>query len=164
MNENIETALDFPGDSRIHIGLAVRDLDKARRFYQTLLGQGPTKERPGYAKFETVDPALNLSLNQIAGSAEMMDKRPTHYGIQVRSSARVNEATSRFQQAGLDVRVEEQTTCCYSIQNKVWTHDPDGNQWEVFVVTDDDAQHAMDTDSECCQRTDNTASACCATV
>ncbi len=161
MHENTKSAIEFQGNSRIHIGLAVSDLDNAKRFYQTLLGRAPTKERRGYVKFETADPSVNLSLNEIEGATELKGQLPAHYGIQVQSSAAVIEAIDRFKHAGLDVRVEEKTTCCYSVQDKVWAHDPDGNQWEVFVVTNADAEYAMDSDSSCCQSVDQTASACC---
>ncbi len=162
MHEHTKSAIDFKGNSRIHIGLAVSDMDSAKRFYQTLLGHAPAKERRGYVKFETEDPSVNLSLNQVEGGAGLKDKLPAHYGIQVQSSDAVIEAVERFKKAGLDVRVEERTTCCYAVQDKVWTHDPDGNQWEVFVVTDADAESGMDSGSACCQREDETASPCCA--
>ncbi|MBW4677403.1 MAG: hypothetical protein KME52_26415 [Desmonostoc geniculatum HA4340-LM1] len=29
---------------------------------------------------------------------------------------------------------EDNTDCCYALQDKVWVTDPDGNRWEVFVV------------------------------
>ena len=162
MHEHTKSAIDFKGNSRIHIGLAVSDMVGAKRFYQTLLGHAPTKERRGYVKFETEDPSVNLSLNLAKNSAGATDTLPAHHGIQVQSSDAVIAAVERFKKAGLDVRVEERTTCCYAVQDKVWTHDPDGNQWEVFVVTDADAESGMDSDSACCQRADETASPCCA--
>jgi hypothetical protein len=27
--------------------------------------------------------------------------------------------------------------CCYALQDKSWVADPDGNEWEVFVVHQD---------------------------
>ncbi len=38
---------------------------------------------------------------------------------------------------GLYTRDEMQTDCCYAIQDKTWVTDPDGNEWEVFVVLED---------------------------
>jgi hypothetical protein len=49
----------------------------------------------------------------------------------------VAAAWTRFKQAGLDTRTEENTSCCYALQDKVWVADPDGNEWEVFVVKSD---------------------------
>ena len=39
--------------------------------------------------------------------------------------------------AGLSTHDEMQTNCCYAIQDKTWVRDPDGNEWEVFVVLKD---------------------------
>ncbi len=160
MKENVVSAVDFPGSSRIHVGLAVSDLERSKRFYQTLFGRAPTKERPGYAKFEPTDPSVNLSLNQ-AGPGATSKALPAHYGVQVKSSSAVAEAAERFRAAGLQPRVEEQTTCCYAVQDKVWVHDPDGNEWEVFVVTEADARQRMDEHSSCCEGLEG-ASVCCA--
>ena len=113
MKQNHASAVEFPGSSRIHIGLAVRDLERSKRFYQTLFGQAPTKERPGYAKFEPSEPSVNLSLNQ-ADLGTRSRAVPAHYGIQVKSSAAVAEAAERFRSAGLEPRLEEQTRCCYA--------------------------------------------------
>ena len=160
MKENHTSAVDFLGSSRVHMGLAVRDLERSKRFYDTLFGQAPTKERPGYAKFEPSDPSVNLSLNQTApGPASKA--LPAHYGIQVKSSAAVAEATQRFRAAGLEPGIEDQTTCCYAVQDKAWVRDPDGNAWEVFVVTDADAGQRRDSDSTCCEAEEG-PSACCA--
>lgn len=120
---------------RIHIALAVRDLDASRAFYRVLFQSEPTKERPGYAKFEPGNPSLNLTLNQ----ATEAPTAKTHYGIEVGSTEEVTSAIQRLQDAGLATEIEEQTTCCYAVQDKVWVNDPDGNPWEVFVVTDADA-------------------------
>ena len=54
---NGQSAVNFPGNSRVHIALAVTDLQKSRTFYETLLGTPPTKERSGYVKFEPQDPS-----------------------------------------------------------------------------------------------------------
>jgi hypothetical protein len=40
-------------------------------------------------------------------------------------------------EAGLLTRDEMQTNCCYALQDKTWVRDPDGNEWEVFVVLED---------------------------
>jgi hypothetical protein len=49
----------------------------------------------------------------------------------------VAAAWSRFKAAGLKTLTEENTECCYALQDKVWVEDPDGNSWEVFVVKGD---------------------------
>ena len=84
-----DSAVQFETNSRVHVGLAVKDLGRSVEFYRTLLGQGPTKTRPGYAKFETADPPLNLALNQI-GCATEPSNAVAHFGIQVKSTAAVH--------------------------------------------------------------------------
>ncbi|MEM7204597.1 MAG: ArsI/CadI family heavy metal resistance metalloenzyme [Planctomycetota bacterium] len=146
---NVPSAIDFPGSSRVHIALAVADLERSRAFYEAFLGAAPTKLRPGYAKFEPTDPSINLTLNAVEALDDQREPA-THYGVQVKSTAAVRDAIARLTQAGLATSVEEQTTCCYAVQDKVWVADPDGNQWEVFVVTKADADRPKDVTSACC--------------
>ena len=65
-----------------------------------------------------------------------------HFGVQVASTEDVAGAWTRFKAAGLETLTEENTSCCYAMQDKVWVEDPDGNMWEVFVVkSDTDTMH-----------------------
>ncbi|MGB0910314.1 MAG: ArsI/CadI family heavy metal resistance metalloenzyme [Nitrospirales bacterium] len=159
---NTQSAIKFPGSSRIHIALAVTNLTRSRTFYETLLGVPPAKERPGYVKFEPQDPSINLTLNEV-DKVNSSNQRTMHYGIQVKSSQEVQEAITRLSKAGLQTRVEEQTTCCYAVQDKVWVADPEGNQWEIFVVLEADAKQHKDTHSNCCATNVGQAlvAACC---
>ena len=159
---NRQSAVRFPGNHRIHVGLAVTDLERSKQFYRLLFGEDPTKERPGYVKFEPQDPCVNLTLNQGGSESEKVNPA-THYGIQVKSTQAVQDAIERFSAAGQKTMVQEQTTCCYAVQDKVWVTDPDGNQWEVFVVLDADAKQRQDADSTCCatQGTEAVAGAGC---
>lgn len=150
---NNESAVQFETDSRIHMGLAVKNLERSVTFYRTLFGQGPTKARPGYAKFEVAEPPVNLSLNEAAG-----DTRPshpvTHFGIQVKSTGAVEAVAARLAGAGVATRAEENVTCCYAVQSKAWAADPDGNKWEVYVLLDDDGAHRHSSQEACCSRED----------
>jgi hypothetical protein len=58
-------------------------------------------------------------------------------GIQVRSTADVLATRQRWNEAGLLTKDEMQSDCCYATQDKTWVRDPDGNEWEVFVVLKD---------------------------
>jgi catechol 2,3-dioxygenase-like lactoylglutathione lyase family enzyme len=147
-----ESAVQFATASRIHIALAVGDLEKSVTFYRTLFGQGPTKTRPGYAKFEVAEPPVNLALNAVGG-ATGPGNAVAHYGIQVKSIAAVDAAERRLIAAGLATRDEREVTCCFAVQTKVWATDPDGNKWEVYVVTDDDGAHHQSSQSACCPET-----------
>lgn len=142
--ERHESAVQFATEQRAHIGLPVRDVDASVRYYSTLLGMPPSKQRDGYAKFEVSEPPLNLSLNQ---SSQPEALHPTrHYGVQVKNRAAVQAAHGKLKAAGFATFDEEGTTCCFAVQDKVWSVDPDGNRWEVFVVLDDAAEvHSVPT-------------------
>jgi catechol 2,3-dioxygenase-like lactoylglutathione lyase family enzyme len=144
-----ESAVLFATDRRIHLGLAIKDLERSTAFYRALFGQEPTKTRPRYAKFEVAEPPVNLSLNEVAGTTGP-NNPIAHYGIQVKSTEAVNEIGERMAMAGFATKLEEQVTCCYAVQNKVWVTDPDGNKWEAYLVLDNDGAHHHASQGECC--------------
>ena len=126
-----------------HVSLNVTNIDASVAFYEKAFGVGPTKRRPGYAKFDLLEPALNLTMQQAAPTGVNV----SHFGIQVAHTDDVAEARRRFESAGLAARTEDDVTCCYAVQDKVWIEDPDGNNWEVFVVKAD-AETMMPTDPQ----------------
>ena len=134
--EHRSSAVDFPTRTRPHIALACRDVERSRAFYAQLFGHSPTKVRAGYVKFELSDPPLNLTLNQASDPPRQAS--PAHFGVQVKSTAEVLERRQQMEAAGFGSRSEEGVGCCYAVQDKVWFADPDGHQWEVFVVTEAD--------------------------
>jgi len=119
---------------KAHVALNVKDVNASLEFYRRLLGIEPSKVRTGYAKFDVQNPPLNLTLNQ-----HVFNERGalSHLGIQVASTDDVLAIRERWAEAGLLTRDEMQTNCCYALQDKTWVHDPDGNEWEVFVVLED---------------------------
>jgi catechol 2,3-dioxygenase-like lactoylglutathione lyase family enzyme len=148
---NRTSAVPFEGQSRVHVGLAVRDLPRSIAFYEALFGAPPTKVRPGYAKFEPAAPPVNLTLNTVAETGRAPGV--SHFGVQVQSTAAIEPFVRRLEAAGFAVTPEEQTECCYAIQDKVWAADPDGNPWEVFVVTRADSERRAPTGATCCTPT-----------
>jgi catechol 2,3-dioxygenase-like lactoylglutathione lyase family enzyme len=158
--------------SRVQLALRVADLDAAVDFYSRLFDAAPAKRRPGYANFAIAEPPLKLVLLEgDPGEATRMD----HLGVEVPSTDEVAAATSRFAHAGLATRVENNTTCCYAVQDKVWVTGPGGEPWEVYTVTDDarpdlegrtEAElSAVAGDGSCCTEGADTdaglATACC---
>lgn len=131
-----------------HVSLNVSAIEPAVAFYEKAFGVLVTKRRPGYAKFDLQVPALNLSMVE----APRTGINASHFGIQVASTEDVIEAKNRFEAAGLATRTEENTACCYAVQDKVWVEDPDGNSWEVFVVKAD-APVMREQASGCCTPT-----------
>ena len=120
---------------KAHISINVRNVERSIDFYRRMLGIEPSKVRTGYAKFDVQDPPLNLALNEVpdlAGAGAL-----SHLGLQVTSTDDVLAMRKRWAEAGLVTRDEMQTNCCYATQDKTWVHDPDGNEWEAFVVLKD---------------------------
>jgi catechol 2,3-dioxygenase-like lactoylglutathione lyase family enzyme len=155
--------------SRVQLALRVSDLEGSIAFYRSLFGVEPAKRRPGYANFAVADPPLKLVLIE-GGPAQptVMD----HLGVEVDTTSEVNQATSRLSDLGLFTQVEDETTCCYALQDKVWVHGPGAEPWEVYTVKADapDAttihSPAQAASGECVCGTPSTAdgehlSACC---
>jgi catechol 2,3-dioxygenase-like lactoylglutathione lyase family enzyme len=128
---------------KAHLALNVRNVENSIGFYRKMLGIEPGKVRPGYAKFDVQNPPLNLTLNEASFSNR---GALSHLGIQVGSSDDVMQMRQRWVDEGLVPRDEMQTNCCYALQDKSWVSDPDGNEWEVFVVLEDNLQAS----SLCC--------------
>ena len=122
---------------KAHISINVSNVERSIEFYRKMLGIEPSKVRAGYAKFDMRNPPLNLAMNEVALGAEGKVSRLSHLGIQVGSTEDVLAMRERWTAAGLTTRDEMQTSCCYAMQDKSWVADPDGNQWEVFVVLED---------------------------
>ena len=121
--------------SRVQLALRVADLDAAVEFYGRLFDAEPAKRRPGYANFAIAEPPLKLVLLEGDGDEPT---RLDHLGVEVETTDEVAAATTRLSGAGLDTRVQEQTTCCYAVQDKVWVNGPGGEPWEVYTVLADD--------------------------
>src|SRR4030095_6206187 len=119
---------------KAHLALNVKNIDESIAFYRKMLGIEPSKVRTGYAKFDVQNPPLNLTLNQ-----GVFDNQGalSHLGIQVQDTTDVLAMRKNWEDAGLLTRDEMQTSCCYALQDKTWVRDPDGNEWEVFVVLED---------------------------
>ena len=153
MNQEIKTL-------KAHLALNVRNVDESIAFYRKMLGIEPSKVRTGYAKFDVQNPPLNLTLNQgVFDNAGAL----SHLGIQVQGTDDVLAMRKKWEDAGLLTRDEMQTSCCYALQDKTWVHDPDGNEWEVFVVLEDNL--AETTPCECGTKLAETTEveiACCA--
>lgn len=137
--------------SRVQLALNVSNIDEAIAFYSKMFNTQPAKVRAGYANFAIVDPPLKLVLIE-SESAERLN----HLGVEVESTVEVAVAIERFEQIGFGTAVEEQTTCCYAVQDKVWVRDPDDARWEVYTVLADSAEFGSapaDGGDVCCAAT-----------
>jgi len=133
--------------ARIQLALNVSNLDDAVAFYSKLFKASPAKVRPGYANFAIEQPPLKLVLIEGAGDPGSIN----HLGVEVFSTDEVVEAATYLASAGLATDVEEQTTCCYAVQDKVWVDGPDGARWEVYtVLADANNSDSLGGDERCC--------------
>src|SRR5262245_54168920 len=130
-----------------HVSINVRNINESVEFYKKMLGIEPAKVRTGYAKFDVQNPPLNLAMSEVAyGERGAL----SHLGLQVASTEDVLAVRERWISSGLITRDEMQTSCCYAVQDKTWVSDPDGNEWEVFVVLEDNLPESPEASSKSC--------------
>jgi catechol 2,3-dioxygenase-like lactoylglutathione lyase family enzyme len=139
--------------SRLQLALNVSDLEAAVEFYTKLFASPPAKRRPGYANFAIQEPPLKLVLIENPHSrGSGVGGALNHLGIEVETTKEVQTATDRLETEGLGPRVENDTTCCYALQNKAWVNDPDDAPWEVYTVladAPDETDLGCGTDDSC---------------
>ena len=142
---------------KAHVAINVRNVEASLEFYRKLFGIEPCRVRKGYAKFDVSNPPLNFTLNQVpfedAGAL-------SHLGIQVASTEDVLAIRRSWMEAGLITRDEMKTDCCYALQDKTWVRDPDGNEWEVFVVLEDNLPEKTSEGAACCAPATTPAESC----
>ncbi len=112
---------------RLHVSLAVSDLDRSIDFYSTLFGTGPGVRKPGYAKWMLEDPRVNFVLDE-NGHAPGVN----HLGIQVESDAELAGIAERLAKAEAPLLEERAAECCFARSDKAWSLDPQGVPWEAF--------------------------------
>jgi hypothetical protein len=139
--------------SRLQLAINVAYLDEAVDFYSKYFRTAPAKVRPGYANFAIDTPPLKLVLME-GGEPGTIN----HFGVEVFSTEEVSDATTYLAQSGFATSVEEHTTCCYAVQDKVWVDGPDGTKWETYVVLEDAGEPSS---GEGCCTTDASAARCC---
>lgn len=141
-----------------HVSINVKNVSASIAFYRKLFGIEPAKVRTGYAKFDVENPPLNLALNE----APFNERGAlSHLGLQVGSTQDVLAIRAQWAAAGLTPRDEMETDCCYATQNKTWVSDPDGNEWEVFVILKDNLPAESGAGAHgCCTNTAPAAPVC----
>jgi hypothetical protein len=149
---------------RVQLALNVSDLDKAVGFYSKLFATEPAKLRPGYANFAIAEPPLKLVLIEGSGEPGSLN----HLGVEVDSTDEVAAANARLTHEGLASAAEDEVTCCYAVQDKVWVDAPDGEPWEIYTVLADAEMPAGElrgvdpsADPLCCGSAPESAARCC---
>ncbi len=152
--------------ARVQLALNVADLDEAVDFYSKLFAAEPAKRRPGYANFAVSDPPLKLVLIEGAGEPGSLN----HLGVEVEGTDEVRAATERLRGEGLATATEDEVSCCYAVQDKVWVDGPAGEPWEVYTVLSDAempagqlraAEPESGADAMCCGSAPESAARCC---
>ena len=137
---------------RLHIHIAVDDLQKSIGFYSTLFASQPSVRKDDYAKWMLDDPRVNLAISQRASVASGVD----HVGIQTETDGELRELAQRLKAAGETTRDQEATACCYARSNKAWVDDPSGVKWETFFTFGEATSYGEDETLP-----EPTVSACC---
>jgi catechol 2,3-dioxygenase-like lactoylglutathione lyase family enzyme len=119
--------------SRVQLALNVSNIEEAVDFYSKLFQVEPAKRRDGYANFAVDSPPLKLVLIENPTAAGSLN----HLGVEVFSTSEVAAAQARLAGEGMATASEENVTCCYALQHKVWADDPDGAPWEIYTVLAD---------------------------
>jgi catechol 2,3-dioxygenase-like lactoylglutathione lyase family enzyme len=130
--------------SRVQLALNVGDLDASIEFYTKLFKTPPAKIRENYANFAIAEPPLKLVL--IAGGGEPGSLN--HIGVEVETTDEVMATASRMRAEGAETDVQESTTCCFAVQDKVWVSGPE-IPWEIYTVLAD-APVMHPAAGECC--------------
>ncbi len=135
---------------RLHLHVAVEDLDRSITFYETLFGTGPSVRKDDYAKWMLDDPHVNFAISNRGLKAGL-----DHLGIQADTVEELAEIHTRLKAAGEATRDQVGATCCYARSDKSWVNDPAGMSWETFHTFGEATAYGPDERPE-------TASACCA--
>lgn len=117
---------------RLHLHVAVDDLEKSIRFYSTLFGAAPGVVKGDYAKWMLDDPHVNFAISTRGGAAGL-----DHLGIQVETAEELADLAGRLKAAGETTRDQAAATCCYARSDKAWVNDPSGLSWETFFTFGD---------------------------
>ena len=150
--------------SRVQLALNVSDIDAAVAFYSKLFATEPAKLRPGYANFAIAEPPLKLVLIEGTEGAGTLN----HLGVEVETTEEVSAATARLSGEGLPTATEDEVSCCFAVQDKVWVDAPDGEPWEIYTVLSDVEMPAGQLrmvapgeDALCCASAAESSARCC---
>ena len=125
---------------RLHVHVAVDDLEHAIGFYSALFAAQPSVTKADYAKWMLDDPRVNFAISTRGRQAGL-----DHLGIQVEDKDELKEIYARLHKAGGDVIEQGQTSCCYAKSEKSWIDDPAGISWETFLTSGESTDYGDGT-------------------
>ena len=141
--------------SRLHLHIAVENIQQNIEFYSALFGASPTKIEVDYAKWQLDDPKVNFAISSRSKTTGV-----DHIGIQTESTEELAEIEQRLTNAGIKGVQQEASTCCYSESEKYWAMDPQGIPWETFHTLGSAKVFKLDTNSD--NSNDDSSTSCCA--
>jgi catechol 2,3-dioxygenase-like lactoylglutathione lyase family enzyme len=150
---------------RLHVHVAVDDLQRSIGFYSALFAAKPSVTKPDYAKWMLDDPRVNFAIST-RGRAPGLD----HLGIQVENKTELHEVYARLREAGGAIVEQGETSCCYAKSEKSWIDDPAGISWETFHTTGEATDYGDGSgeraariahEKSCCAPQSSTESASC---
>jgi catechol 2,3-dioxygenase-like lactoylglutathione lyase family enzyme len=145
---------------RVQLALNVENLDEAITYYSKLFGVEVNKRKPGYANFAIDEPPLKLVLFEAPGASERLN----HLGVETFEQVEVDRAIQRLDAAGIKDAEENESTCCFATQNKVWSHDPQGMRWEWYRILEDAEEFSNTGHDTRTSAKENTERPCCGTT
>ena len=143
---------------RLHVHVAVHDLQKSIRFYSVLFAAQPSVLKDDYAKWMLDDPHVNFAISTHGGRAGL-----DHLGIQAENGAELEDIGSRLAQADVATTAQKGASCCYAKSDKYWIIDPQGIAWESFHTLDSVPMYGQDTRSRAVEIKSTGKAACCPT-
>ena len=134
-------------NAKFHLSLDVNNLEESVHFYSALLNAPATKLKPDYAKFDLESPPINLAMQP---KTHCCLQGLSHMGLRVESAEEIQVIRKRLLDAGYNTLDENNTTCCYSLQDKFWVSDPTGYRWEVCILKADCPVQSEAVLQKCC--------------
>ncbi|MEE9355769.1 MAG: ArsI/CadI family heavy metal resistance metalloenzyme [Methylococcaceae bacterium] len=112
---------------RVHIHIAVENLEQNIAFYSTMFGCQPTVRHEDYAKWMLEDPCVNFAISNRSTQTGL-----DHLGIQAENDQELEEIKHCLDATQSPIKTQDQAGCCYSRSDKHWITDPQGIAWESF--------------------------------
>src|ERR1700721_2654229 len=142
---------------RLHVHVAVNDLQHSIGFYSALFAAEPTVIKSDYAKWMLEDPRVNFAI-----STRGREPGLNHLGIQVENSEELSDVYARLRKAGGNIIEQGETACCYAKSEKSWIDDPAGIAWETFHTKGESITYGDGTGEHLARVAHEKQSACCA--
>lgn len=136
---------------RLHIHLAVENLEQNINFYSTMFGCQPTVQHDDYAKWMLDDPRVNFAISNRSKKLGL-----DHLGIQADDESELQAIKQQLDATQVPIEAQEGAACCYARSDKYWVTDPQGIAWESFhslneIPTFNESKDGVDEESNACR-------------